>query len=33
MRGVAAVAVLAVATGCASERGNIRHAQHGADQV
>ena len=33
MRGIAAVAVLAVATGCATEKGNIRHSQHGADQV
>ena len=33
MRGIAAVAVLAVATGCATERGNQRHSQHGADQV
>ena len=28
-----AVAVLVVLTGCATERGNIRHAQHGADQI
>jgi hypothetical protein len=27
------VALLAVLTGCATERGNIRHAQHGADQI
>ena len=33
MRGIAAVAVLAVATGCATEKGNQRHSQHGADQV
>ena len=33
MRGIAAVAVLAVATGCATEKGNMRHSQHGADQV
>lgn len=28
-----AVAVLAALTGCATERGNIRHAQHGEDQI
>ena len=28
-----AVAALVVFTGCATERGNIRHAQHGADQI
>ena len=28
-----AVALLAVLTGCATERGNIRHAQHSADQI
>ena len=33
MRGVAAVAVLAVAAGCSTERGNQRHSQHGADQI
>ena len=33
MRGVAAVVVLAVATGCATEKGNMRHAQHAKDQV
>jgi hypothetical protein len=33
MKGIAAVAVLAVATGCATEKGNQRHSQHGADQV
>jgi hypothetical protein len=33
MRGIAAVAVLAVAAGCATEKGNQRHSQHGADQV
>ena len=33
MRGIAAVAVLAVATGCATDRGNQRHSQHGADQI
>ena len=33
MRGIAAITVLAVATGCATEKGNQRHSQHGADQV
>ena len=33
MRGIAAVAVLAVATGCATDKGNQRHSQHGADQI
>ena len=28
-----AIALLAVLAGCATERGNIRHAQHGADQI
>ena len=30
---ILAIAVLAVLTGCATEKGNIRHSQHGADQV
>ena len=28
-----AIAVLVFLTGCATERGNIRHAQHGEDQI
>ena len=28
-----AVALLVVLTGCATELGNTRHAQHGADQI
>ena len=28
-----AVAVLVVLTGCATEKGNVRHAQHASDQV
>ena len=30
---VLAIAVLVFLTGCATERGNIRHAQHGEDQI
>ena len=33
MKGIAAVAILAVLTGCATSKGNDRHAQHAADQV
>ena len=33
MKGITAVAILAVITGCATSKGNDRHAQHGADQV
>ena len=33
MKGIIAVAVLAVVTGCATEKGNVRHAQHASDQV
>jgi len=33
MKGITAVAILAVLTGCATSKGNDRHAQHAADQV
>jgi hypothetical protein len=33
MKLIAGIAVLMLATGCATERGNKRHAQHAADQI
>lgn len=33
MRGIAAVLALIAVTGCATQRGNDRHAQHAADQI
>ena len=30
---ILAIAILAVLTGCATEKGNVRHAQHAKDQV
>ena len=33
MKLIAGIAVIALATGCATQRGNDRHAQHAADQI